>query len=176
MDNYLTSLPITGTIFASGGAVAQSAATIAGPQPIKTGSATMTVLGTYTDIFERLYRVEIHVPGTGAFGSAQWRWSDAGGVVPIVWNASNITTSPGSWSPLNFGLQVRFDSGGPFAPHFVVGDTQLFQAVHKYGFAKALDGTRDTEWRSGISPRAARSSGGCNFLQSCNRRPLPCWM
>ena len=49
-QNFLTDgVPVTsGTIFASGGAVGQSAATIAGPQPIKTGYATMSALGRIT--------------------------------------------------------------------------------------------------------------------------------
>ena len=47
-----------------------------------------------------------------AFGSAHWRWSDAGGVAPIVWNASNLTTQNDVAVTLNHHVQIRFNAVG----------------------------------------------------------------
>jgi hypothetical protein len=148
--NYLTDLNPTISLFASGGAVAQSNATITAPIPYKTGWATMTTAGAYTDLVPRVYRVEIHV--SGAFGTALWRWSDAGGVAPIVWNAQNLTTVSGVHVPLNHGVQVRFDQVGTGTPQFELGDTWLFLGTLKHGVEQAVDDRRDTEWRTGALP------------------------
>lgn len=150
-ENYLNSITQLSAITVTGGAVAQSPAQISGIQVTRQGSssATLQVSGTYTSAQERHYRVHIHVPGTGAFGSAQWRWSDTGGV---TWNASNLTTvNGGAFISLSHGITVRF-LGGPTTPQFVNGDQWDVRVVLEYGPSKAADLSRETEYRSGTVP------------------------
>lgn len=150
-QNYLNHINQLSTIAVTGGAVGQSAAEVSTIQTTRQGasSATLQVSGTYTSVVERHYRVQIHVPGTGAFGSAQWRWSDTGGV---TWNASNLTTvNGGAFISLSHGMTMRF-LGGPTTPQFVNGDTWDFRLVLEYGPAKAADLSRETEYRSGTVP------------------------
>jgi hypothetical protein len=153
-QNYLTELNPTVTLFTSGGAVANQAAGISQVQAIKQGYATGTPSGTYTAIVDHLYRVEIHVGGSGAFGSAQWRWTDdaTGNYNDIVWNASNLTTQNGVNVALNNGILWRFDQVGFSTPQFAERDYWLFQVYLKYGYQKGLDGSRDHEYRSGAMP------------------------
>jgi hypothetical protein len=151
--NYLTELNPVVTMVASGGAVANAASTTGSAQAVKQGYALGAPTGTYTGIIDRLYRVEIHVGGTGAFGSAQWRWTDNATANPIVWNASNLTTVNGGGGVLmNNGLSWLWNQVGAFTPQFVVGDYWLFQASLKYGYQKGLDGSRDHDYRSGTMP------------------------
>lgn len=155
-SNYLTENNPAVTLFASGGAVVNQLAGISQVQAIKQGYAKGTPSGTYTGIVDKLYRVEIHTSGTGAFGSEQWRWTDNASVPydDIVWNASNLTTQNGVNVGLNNGISWRFD-GGPGSPQFGFGDYWLFQVYLKYGYQKGLDGSRDHEYRSGTMPASA---------------------
>jgi hypothetical protein len=150
-DNFLVSFNPTVSFAVSGGSVANANASISSPQPVKQGYATGTPSGTYSAIVDKLYRVEIHVKGTGAFGSAQWRWTDNAAVPynDIVWNASNLTTQNGVNVALNNGVLWRFDQVGAFTPQFETSDYWLFQVSLKYGYQKGLDDTRDHEYRSG---------------------------
>lgn len=152
-SNFISDISMLSSVVVTGGAVAQSAAEVSRVQTVRQGasSATLTVLGTYTSFLDRNYRVEIHVGGTGAFGSGQWRWTDNALATPIVWNASNLTTQNGVAITLNNGVQIRFDAG-PTTPQFVLGDAWDFFVVLKRGPAKALDLSRNTEWRSGNVP------------------------
>jgi hypothetical protein len=156
-DNYLVSLDPTVSFSVSGGAVANANAAISGVQPIKQGYATGMPSGTYTAIVDHLYRVEIHEAGSGAFGSAQWRWTDNAAVpyTDIVWNASNLTTQNGVNVALNNGVLWRFDAVGAFTPQFQFNDYWLFQVSLKHGYLKGLDDTRDHEYRSGTMPASA---------------------
>jgi hypothetical protein len=144
----------TVTLFASGGAVAQSSASISGVQPIKQGYATGLPSGTYTAIVEHLYRVEIQDGGTGSFGTALWRWTDeaSGTYDDIVWQASNLTPLNGVAVALNNGIFWTFTQVGAFTPQFETGDYWLFQVSLRYGQAKGRDGSRDMEYRSGTMP------------------------
>jgi hypothetical protein len=146
------------TLFASGGAVVNQPARISEVQPVKQGFATGIASGTYSAIVDHLYRVEIHVEGTGAFGSAQWRWTDDA-TKPheeMVWNDSNLTTQDGVAVALNNGVFWTFNAVGvdPVA-QFRFPDYWLFQVALKYGYQKGLDGSRDHEYRSGSMPTAA---------------------
>jgi hypothetical protein len=156
-QNYLVELSPTVTFAGSGGAVANAPAIISNAQAIKQGYATGTPSGIYTGIVDKLYRVEIHVGGTGAFGSAQWRWTDdaSGNYDDIVWMASNLTTQNNITVALNNGVTWRHNQVGTNTPQFVVGDYWLFQVSLKYGYQKSLDGTRDHEYRSGTMPASA---------------------
>jgi hypothetical protein len=151
-DNYLVSFHPTVTLFASGGAVAQSTASISGPQPVKAGYANVEVGGTYTRAVDTFYRLQIHNAGTGAFGSAQWRWTDNPSADPIVWNASGLTTQNGVFVALNHGITSRFLQNGSFVPQFALNDYWDFAVTLRYGYQKGLDLTRDREYRSGSMP------------------------
>src|SRR5262245_19378686 len=108
--NYLTEMTPTVTFAVTGGAVANAASIISAAQAIKQGYATGTPSGTYTGIVDKLYRVEIHVAGTGAFGSALWRWTENASVPynDIVWNVQNFSTIDGVPSPLIDGVSWTF--------------------------------------------------------------------
>ena len=150
-ETFLTSITMLTTIAVTGGAVAQSPAQVSQIQTTRQGasSATLEITGTYTSVAERHYRVEIHDAGTGAFGSALWRWSDTGGA---VWNVSNLNTGTGgSFVAMSHGIGGRFN-GGPTNPQFVLGDAWDFYVTLEYGPAKAADLSRDTEYRSGNVP------------------------
>ena len=153
--NYLTENNPTVTFATAGGAVEKSGALISTAQPAKAGYATGTPLGTYTGYVDKFYRIEIHVAGTGAFGSAQWRWTDAADVTPIVWNASNLATTNGAVINLSNGVQWRFDQVGVSTPQFTLGDFWIFTVTMPYGYEKGLDGSRDHEYRSGIMPASS---------------------
>lgn len=147
-DQFLTQPSHLSTIVATGGAVAQSAASISGIQPHQAGSVSMEVRGPYTSLFPRTYYVQVSIAPTGAFSTTRWRWSDT---VWDVWNQENLTPVSGTWVSLSHGIEVRFLTG-PTNPQFVLGDNAVFRVELKYGPAKAVDGSRDTEWRSGTVP------------------------
>lgn len=154
-SNYLVENNPAVTFSVSGGAVANASASISGVQPVKQGYATGTPSGTYSAIVDHFYRVEIHVAGSGAFGSAQWRWTDDYTADPIVWNASNLTTQNGVDVALNHGVLWRFDQVGAFTPQFALNDRWDFVVQLRYGYEKGLDDTRDHEYRSGTMPANA---------------------
>lgn len=150
-DNFLTSITLLTNIAVTGGAVASSAARVSQIQATRAGgsSATLELAGTYTSTAERHYRVEIHNAGTGAFGSAVWRWSDTGGT---TWNASNLNTGTGgAFVALSHGITARFN-GGPTNPQFFLNDAWDFYVALEHGPAKAADLSRETEYRSGTVP------------------------
>ena len=156
LDNYLVSFNPTVTLFASGGAVAQSTHKVRGPQPVKAGYANGEV-GTfiYTRHVDTFYRVEIQSAGTGAFGSATWRWTDNPNANPIVWNQSGLATQNGTFVALNHGVTWRFTQNGSFTPQFALADRWDFAVTLRYGFQKGLDLTRDQEYRSGTMPASS---------------------
>ena len=150
-NNFLNNITQLSAIAVTGGAVGQSAAEVSGIQVMRQGasSATLQVAGTYTSAAERHYRIQIHVAGTGAFGSAQWQWSDTGGA---TYNASNLTTvNGGAFISLSHGVTVRF-LGGPTTPQFVHGDQWDFRVTLEHGPGKVADLSRETEYRSGTVP------------------------
>lgn len=159
--NFFTDVPVAGTIFASGGAVAQSNAQVSGPQPFKQGFASLVAGGTYNDIIEVLYWVECTTGGS--FAAARYRWTDNFQGTATVWNASDLTPLNGTPVALNRGVTITFTQVGSFTPQFVVGDTWLFQVVLKYGYPKAFDAIRDTEWRSGTMPAGSTIEWHADF-------------
>jgi hypothetical protein len=154
-SNFLVENNPVVTFSVSGGAVANAAASFSSPMPVKQGYATGTPSGTYTAIVDKFYRIHIHAKGTGAFGSAQWRWTDNFTANPIIWNASNLTTTNGANVALNNGVLWRFDQVGSFVPQFELDDYWDFTVTLKYGYVKSLDDTRDHEYRSGTMPASA---------------------
>jgi hypothetical protein len=165
-QNMLVDNSPTVSFAVSGGSVANQPAIISTPQAVKQGWATGTPGGTYTGIIDRLYRVEIHNQGSGAFGSAQWRWTDDASANPIVWNASNLTTQNGVAVALNNGLSWTFAQAGTATPQFQLDDYWLFQVTLKYGYQKGLDGTRDHEFRSGTMPAVSTFELRAQFSSS----------
>jgi hypothetical protein len=110
--------------------------------------------GTYTGNLDANYLIEITQATTGNFATARWRWSDVGGA---PWNAENLTPVDGVWVTLNNGLDVRWvDTTATLgSPQFVVGDYYLARALRPYGIVAALDGSRNSEYRSGDLPASS---------------------
>ncbi|HXH11147.1 MAG TPA: hypothetical protein VNP04_15470 [Alphaproteobacteria bacterium] len=131
--------------FVTSGGSPNAPATVLGPQAVKNGFAVMGVGGTYNSFIERTYRVEVHSTTDGTFAGSRIRWSDTGGV---TWNQQNITPQNGVAIPLSFNVTLTFTDTG-VAPQFVLGDAWIFTVILRYGPHRALDGSRDTEWRSG---------------------------
>lgn len=150
-DNHITSASQLTSIVVTGGAVGQSVAQVSGPQAVKSGTGTMTVGGTYSALISKTYYIEAHVATTGSFATTRLRWSDT---VFGTWNVENITPSNGVPISLSSGVTVTFVNG-PNSPNFVLGDLQIFRVEHRWGPAKALDGSRDSEWRSGTMPTSS---------------------
>lgn len=143
-NNFITNIS-SQLSFATSGGSAVADATVLGPQAVKSGFATMAVGGTYNSFLERTYRVEVHSTTDGTFAGTRIRWSDTGGV---TWNQQNITPQNGVAIPLSFNVTVTFTDTG-VTPQFVLGDAWIFTVILRYGPHRAIDGSRDTEWRSG---------------------------
>jgi hypothetical protein len=110
-----------------------------------TGSAVISLYGTYTGTSDKEYIVEIDDAGDGEIGSATFKWTDGGG----SWNAQTVTTSS-SYVTLNNGVQIKWTAGT--GADFVLGDTWYFKAVNPFNTAKMKDLNRDTRFRSvGVS-------------------------
>ena len=144
-NNYITSASQLTSIVTTGTAVGQSVAQVSGPQPVKSGTAIMTVGGTYNALISKTYYIEVHVATSGSFATTRLRWSDT---VFGTWNVENITPGNGVAISLSSGMTVTFVNG-PNSPNFVLADLWIFRVEHRWGPAKALDGSRDSEWRSG---------------------------
>jgi hypothetical protein len=139
----------------AGGAVSMAPSGWSPFYKYKAGRVSIEDRGTYSGVFEADYLIEIHISSNGTFAGSRWRWSDTGGSVtvsnPTGWNVENITPVSGTWVTLNNGLDIRFiDVGG--TPQFVLGDAWYARALRPYGILKALDGSRNTDYRSGTTP------------------------
>lgn len=110
-----------------------------------TGSAVISLYGTFTGTSDLEYIVEIDGAGTGEIGSATFKWTDGSG----AWNAQVVATSS-SYVTLNNGVQIKWTAGT--GADFVLGDTWYFKGINPFNTAKMKDLNRDTRFRSvGVS-------------------------
>lgn len=110
--------------------------------PIKEGTAMMTVSGAYTGPIDTIYIIQIDsVAGGTQIGQSTFRWSDDDGVT--FTNGILTSASPVA---LSFGAAVKFTTGGGI--DFVVSDKWTFYGVNTNSVGKMLDLIRDTKWRS----------------------------
>ena len=157
-NNYLTQSTFSAFAVA-GSAVANEVMDNAAVYTYAAGHVGFATRGTYTADAEKDYVVEATTGGT--FAAAKWRWSDTGGQItagnPTGWNVSNLTPVSGVWVLLNNGLEVQFtDTTGTLGtPQFVLGDYAYARMLRPHGIAKALDGSRNTEYRSGALPTSS---------------------
>jgi hypothetical protein len=153
-DNLLT-LSRFSAFQVAGGATAQQPASFQ-IAPYNGGTVLVTTGGAYTGVIERDYLIEVTSSTDGTFPNTRWRWSDSGGV---VWNQENLIPISGTPVSMSFGLTITFTTSGP-GPQFVTGDFWVGRALLPYGIGKALDGQRDTEYRSGTLPSGSTLSLG----------------
>ncbi|HOD97826.1 MAG TPA: hypothetical protein PLT63_03530 [Syntrophales bacterium] len=107
------------------------------------GSASITVSGSFTGAVDKEYVIEIDsIAGGAEVGQATFKWSDGGG----SWNASAVTT-PSAPTELNSGVKVAFSSGD--GADFVVGDRWYFKGINLFNAGKLIDLNRDSRYRSG---------------------------
>jgi hypothetical protein len=143
----------------NGAAVAQSPAILSPVLRYQGGSALLTPGGAYTSIQERYYRVQVTSTTNGSFGGTRYRWSDTDGA---TWNEQGVTPQPGAPKLLNHGISITFTAGG-ILPEFVLGDTWWFKVVYPFGLWASLDGSRNTEWRSGVVHNGGTLSWDMDF-------------
>lgn len=131
-----------------GGAVAMYPPAFTPPYAYRSGAAVLTSTGAYTGVFERNYMVQVQSSTNGTFAGTRLRWSDTD---DGNWNVQNIIPVSGTPISIGNGLNIIFTDSG-ITPQFVLNDTWRARALRPYGIAKALDGSRNTEYRSGTVP------------------------
>ena len=57
----------------------------------------------------------------------------------------------GNWVALSDGVEIQFTQSGT-PPEFSVGDAWEWRPIRRHGILKSLDGSRNTEYRSGTTP------------------------
>lgn len=108
-----------------------------------TGSATITVSGSYSGAADKEYIVEIDsIAGGAEVGQATFKWSDGGG----SWDATGVTT-PAVATELNDDAYILFSSGS--GADFVAGDKWYFKGINLFNPGKMIDMNRDHRYRSG---------------------------
>lgn len=108
------------------------------------GSAVMSVSGTFTGTQNLDYLVQIDAAGTNEIGSAKFKWSDDGGA---SFDATGVTTST-SPVALNNGLSVSWTQGA--GKDVLINDKWRFKGVLPYAPIFVVDRDRDTEWRTAV--------------------------
>lgn len=114
------------------------------------GNATFTLQGTYTGTMPKDYVVQITVGGN-TFADVRYRWSDTDG---DTWNQENLIPVSGTPVTLSNGVQIVFTIS-TLDPEFVTGDEWDWRALRPYGISYALDGSRNTDYRSGTTPASS---------------------
>jgi hypothetical protein len=151
-QNLLTPARFSGFQTIGGGAVANASGSLSKTFAYAAGNALVDVRFNpttgYTANVDKNFLVEIHQSTAGTFPSSRWRYSLDGGA---TWVAQNLIPVSGTWNVLSDGVDVQFTASG-VEPEFVLSDTWEWRAFRPYGILRALDGSRNTGFRSGAMP------------------------
>ncbi len=127
----------------------QAAGVVSGGQKtVGTDSAILASSGSFSGADDLLYTIQCDstTPGTEV-GQATFRWRTSE-TASGTWEASGVT-STGSFTTLNYGVQVAFLSGT--GQDFSVGDSWIFTATSVFGPGKLIDKKRNTLYRTGAT-------------------------
>jgi hypothetical protein len=115
------------------------------------GNVSFVVQGIYTGEVPRDYVVQVTNAPDDQFSTARYRWSDSDGV---TWNEEDLTPLSATPKALSHGVEIIFTASS-LAPEFIVGDEWDFRALRPYGILQALDGSRNSDYRSGDLPSSS---------------------
>jgi len=109
-----------------------------------TGSAVITITGSFSGAVDVEYTVEIDsIAGGAEVAQATFRWSDGGG----SWDATGVATSAANIL-LNNGVSIKWTSGS--GADFAVGDRWYFKGINLFNAGKMLDRDRDHLYKSAV--------------------------